>query len=108
LRAQRRAHVAEQPETILRLLFLRPPSPIADLVPEGAAAGLYHALPSEAPTRGYAKWLSEAGRDIALPWFADRSSPMRFRRWLDPYDDTGLEPGPHRHLQPEESAEEVF
>jgi 5-formyltetrahydrofolate cyclo-ligase len=108
LRAQRRAHVAELPEATRRLVFLRPPAPIAALVPEGSTVGLYHAIPTEAPTRGYAKWLSENGRTIALPWFADRASPMRFRKWLDPYDDQGLEPGPHRHLQPEESSPELF
>lgn len=108
LRAQRKAFVAELPEAIKGLLFLRPPAPVAALMPEGSVVGLYHALPSEAPTRGYAKWLSENGRTIALPWFADRDAPMRFRRWLDPYDDAGLEPGPHRHLQPSEDAEELF
>lgn len=108
LRAQRKAHVAALPAATRGLLFLRPPGPVAALVPEGTAIGLYHALPGEAPTRGYAKWLSENGRRIALPWFADREAPMRFRLWADPYDDAGLEPGPHRHLQPAADAEELF
>lgn len=108
LRAQRKAHVAALPEATRRLLFLRPPGPVAGLMPEGTTVGLYHALPNEAPTRGYAKWLSENGRTIALPWFEHRDAPMRFRHWLDPYDDVGLEVGPHRHLQPTADAEELF
>jgi 5-formyltetrahydrofolate cyclo-ligase len=108
LRALRKAHVAAQPEHIKSLLFLRPPAPIAALVPEGSTVGLYHPVPGEAPTHGYAKWLSENARAIALPWFADRAAPMRFRTWNDPYNDTDLEPGPHRHLQPRDDAEEVF
>lgn len=108
LRAQRKVLVAELPRATRHLLFLRPPAPVAALVPEGGVAGLYHALPNEAPTRGYAKWLSENGRTIALPWFADRYAPMRFRAWRDPYDDNGLEMGPHRHLQPAADAEELF
>ena len=108
LRAQRKAHVAALPQVTKRLLFLRPPGPIAALAPEGITVGLYHALANEAPTRGYAKWLSENGRTIALPWFEDRDAPMRFRAWADPYDDAGLEMGPHRHLQPESTAKELF
>lgn len=108
LRAQRKAHVAAISQSTKGLLFMRPPTPVTALAPEGCTVGLYHALPSEAPTRGYAKWLSENGRTIALPWFENRNAPMRFRKWLDPYDDIGLEPGPHRHLQPQEDAEELF
>jgi 5-formyltetrahydrofolate cyclo-ligase len=108
LRAERRAHVAALSPSTKGLLFLRPPAPVAKLVPEGIVVGLYHALPNEAPTHGYAKWLSENGRKIALPWFADRQAPMQFRAWIDPYEDEGLEPGPHRHLQPAADAPELF
>lgn len=108
LRAQRKAYVAALPRATKRLLFLRPPSPVAALAPEGTVIGLYHAVANEAPTRGYAKWLLENGRTIALPWFEDRAAPMRFRAWTDPYDDAGLEMGPHRHLQPTDDAEELF
>ncbi len=108
LRAQRRAFAAALPQVTKGLLFMRPPTPVAALAPESSTVGLYHALPSEAPTRGYAKWLSENGRTIALPWFENRDAPMRFRKWADPYDDTDLGPGPHRHLQPRDDAEELF
>jgi len=107
MRALRREHVAAQPDSIRALLFLRPPSPIAALAPEGGVVGLYHALANEAPTRSYAKWFYENGQRIALPWFADRAAPMRFRIWQDPYDDEGLEPGPFNHLQPSADAEDV-
>lgn len=107
LRAERRAHVAALPAATRALLFLRPPAPVAALVPEGSLVGLYHAGPSEAPTRSYAKWLYENGRTLALPWFAAREAPMAFRRWVDPFDDDGLEPGPWGTLQPGIEAEEV-
>lgn len=108
MRASRREHVAGLPDSTRALLFLRPPAPIAALVPEGSVVGLYHALADEAPTHSYAKWFYENGRTVALPWFADRAAPMRFRVWCDPYDDEGLEPGPLGHFQPCPDAEEVF
>ena len=108
LRAERRAHVAALPASTKALLFLRPPAPVVKLIPEGSVVGLYHALSHEAPTRSYAKWLSENGRRTALPWFADANAPMRFRAWADPYEDQGLRAGPHRHLQPNGDAEELF
>lgn len=107
MRALRREHVAALPDSTRALLFLRPPGPIAALASERAAVGLYHALASEAPTRSYAKWFYENGRRIALPWFADRAAPMRFRAWRDPYGDEGLEPGRHGHFQPARDEEEL-
>jgi 5-formyltetrahydrofolate cyclo-ligase len=107
LRAARRAYVSGLPEATRALVFMRPPARVAAVVPEATVVGLYHALPDEAPTRGYAKWLSENGRAIALPWFANLEAPMRFRAWRDPYDDDGLEMGPHRHFQPAAEAEEL-
>jgi 5-formyltetrahydrofolate cyclo-ligase len=107
MRVLRREHVAAQPNSIRALLFLRPPAPVAGLVPAGAVVGLYHALANEAPTLSYARWFHENGRRLALPWFADRAAPMRFRVWSDPYDDDALEPGPFGHLQPVADAEEA-
>ncbi len=107
LRKARRAHVAALDPRVRALIFLRPPAAVAALAPEGATVGLYHALPDEAPTRGYAKFFAEQGRKVALPWFADRDAPMQFRLWLDPYDDEGLEVGPHGALQPAADAPEA-
>ena len=107
LRALRREHVAALHDATRGLLFLRPPAPVAALVPEGSIVGLYHATPNEAPTRGYGKWLLENGRRIALPWFADRGGEMHFRIWSDPWTDEDLEPGPHGTLQPAAYAEEI-
>jgi 5-formyltetrahydrofolate cyclo-ligase len=107
MRALRREHVTALPDSTRELLFLRPPGPIAAMVPEGAIVGLYHALASEAPTRSYAKWFAENGRRIALPWYADRGAEMRFRVWRDPFADDGLESGPLGHFQPEADVEEV-
>lgn len=103
----RGAHVAALPQATRALLFLRPPAPVAAMAPEGAVVGLYHAAPHEAPTRSYAKWLYENGRTLALPWFAGREARMTFRRWDNPFDDQGLEPGPYQALQPQADAEDV-
>ncbi len=107
MRARRREHYAALPQATRALLFLRPPRILADWAGEGATVGLYHALPPEAPTRGYARWFFENGRRVALPWFADREAPMRFRLWRNPHDDEGLEPGPFGHPQPAGDAEDV-
>lgn len=107
LRAQRRTHVAALPDATRGLLFLRPPTPVAALIPQGAEVGLYHATPHEAPPRSYANWLLENGRMTALPWFEDRGAPMRFRSWTDPYADEGLVRGPYG-MQPDATAGEVF
>ena len=106
-RKVRREHVAALPEVTRKLLFLRPPAPIAALAGEGSTVGLYHATSDEAPTRAYAQWFFENGRAISLPWFAARDEPMRFRAWHDPFEDTGLEPGPYGALQPGSDALDV-
>jgi 5-formyltetrahydrofolate cyclo-ligase len=107
MREARRAHVRALPDATRALLFLRPPRPLADLAPEGSLVGLYHANANEAPTRGYAKWFYENGRQIALPRFAAPSEPMRFHPWRDPFEDSDLEPGPYGHLQPSGEADAV-
>ena len=88
MRAIRRDHVDSLSPTTRALILMRPPAPVAELVPQGSTVGLYHARPEEAPTGGYARWLHENGRTIALPWFADRASPMEFRLWADPFGDS--------------------
>jgi 5-formyltetrahydrofolate cyclo-ligase len=103
LRKLRREHVDALPDVTRRLLFMRPPTPVAALIPEGSMVSLYFAAPQEAPTRAYAQWLYENGRRIALPWFADKESPMQFREWRDPWDDEGLEDGPYG-TQPDNNA----
>jgi len=105
LRAERRAHVAALPAATRALILSRPPAPIAARVPEGSVVGLYHAIPVEAPTAGYARWFLENGRRLALPWFAGRDAPMQFRAWTDPFDLSDLEPGPWGAFQPSAGAE---
>jgi len=108
LRLERRKYVAALPKATNGLLFLRPPAPVAALVPPGAVVGLYSAIAQEAPTRSYAKWFHENGRQLALPWFAARGAAMQFRIWGDPYDDSALVNGPYGQLQPSADAEEVI
>lgn len=105
-RAARRAHVAALPQAIRALLFLRPPVPVVQRVPEGATVGLYHPLADEAPALSYARWLHENGRKVALPWFADRAAPMAFRTWSDPFAEDTLARGPYG-MQPASDAAEV-
>ena len=107
-RKARREHVAALPDVTRKLLFLRPPAPIANLAADGGVVGLYHASAEEAPTRAYAQWFFENGRQVALPWFAARGETMSFRLWRDPYDDAGLEPGPYCIMQPGNEAPEVI
>jgi len=100
MRKLRREHVANLPGSTSALMFRRPPSAIAALAPGGTCVGLYHARDAEAPTLSYARWFHENGRNLALPWFADRRSPMTFRAWQDPWDEEELMPGPFGILQP--------
>jgi 5-formyltetrahydrofolate cyclo-ligase len=108
LRQDRREHFAALPEHVRALIFLRPPKLITDTLPDKAVIGLYHAMGEEAPTRAYAKWFMEQGWRIALPWFAAREEPMRFRIWQDPHADSGLVEGPYRALQPQADARQVL
>ncbi|WP_370521623.1 5-formyltetrahydrofolate cyclo-ligase [Novosphingobium sp. ERN07] len=98
LRAQRNAHVASLDPRVKALMFRRPPSPILAMVPEGATVGVYLAGPSEAPATAYAQVFHEAGHKVALPWFADRNSPMQFREWTSPWVDKLLVPGPWKGI----------
>ncbi len=107
LRARRREHADSLPEAVRALVLMRPPRPVADLIPAGASVGLYHAMGGEAPTGGYARWLFEAGHPIALPWFADRTAPMRFRQWDNPHVDDLLEAAPWGSVQPRGDAAEL-
>lgn len=107
LRASRREHVAAIEPRVKALLFMRPPAPLAALVPQGATIGLYHAGPEEAPAGSYARFFLEAGHTIALPWFAGRDAPMEFRRWTSPHIGELLERGPYGVEQPTANAEAV-
>ncbi|MCX7282572.1 MAG: 5-formyltetrahydrofolate cyclo-ligase [Novosphingobium sp.] len=98
LRARRNAHVAAIDPRMMALMFKRPPSPVAALVPEGAVVGLYLAGPSEAPAAAYARFFHEAGHKVALPWFESRNAPMVFREWSSPWVDELLEPGPWKGI----------
>lgn len=108
LRTIRREHVFNLPDATRGLLFMRPPAPVAAMVPEGSTVGLYHSTEFEAPTASYAKWFFENGRHVALPWFADRGSPMTFRAWDNPFDDETLVAGPYGALQPGPDAAETL
>ncbi|GGB99409.1 5-formyltetrahydrofolate cyclo-ligase [Novosphingobium endophyticum] len=99
-RAWRREHVASLPEGLRALILNRPPAPIVDMMPEGATVGLYYPVGAEAPTLGWARWLAENGRRVALPGFASRESTMEFREWTNPFDEEGLTVCPWGALQP--------
>lgn len=106
-RQARAAHVEAMPQTLRALILNRPPAPVLDLIPEGVTVGLYHPVGSEAPALGWARWLSENGHGIALPFFAGRDCAMEFRLWGNLWDDESLEPGPWRALQPLADAQGV-
>ena len=104
LRSLRRDHVAALDPATRALLFMRPPRAVVDLLPNSGPIGLYRAMPGEASATGYAKWLLEEGRTIALPRFAHRGAPMEFAEWTDPFEEDDLEVGPFGLLQPLASA----
>lgn len=106
MRAERLAHAEALPAQVRALVFHRPPRPVLELVPEGAAIALYHAGPGEAPASGYAKFFLEQGHPVALPWFAGRDAAMTFRAHSDPFDGEDLSPGPFGP-QPVDAAPEV-
>jgi 5-formyltetrahydrofolate cyclo-ligase len=104
MRERRSEHVAAIPDSMRALLFLRPPAPLAAMIPEGATIGLYHAIGAEAPASSYAKWFHERGHRIALPWFAGRGAAMEFREWDNPLDPDGLVSDPYGAMQPAPTA----
>ncbi|PLK27773.1 5-formyltetrahydrofolate cyclo-ligase [Novosphingobium sp. TH158] len=87
LKQERREFVAAIPDWQRGLLFRRPPSPLVEMIPDGAVISVYYEQPAEAPASHYARWFFERGHRIALPWFADRASPMQFREWTNPFED---------------------
>ncbi len=107
LRAERSAHVAALPDATRALILSRPPGPIVDLVPAEAVVAVYRAVGSEASADAYARFFAARGHAIALPWFADRTAPMRFRRWDNPFAATDLVSGPYAAPQPPADAAEL-
>ena len=107
LRRVRNEHEAAIPKTMRALLFMRPPGPLLELVPNDATIAVYHPVSSEASPLGYARWFAEQGHRIALPWFAARGAPMQFRHWANPFDESELTKAPYGGLQPSAEAEEV-
>lgn len=108
LRKRRTAEVAALPDGVKALLFRVPPSPMAALVPLGAAIGGYDPVGSEAPPTRYAQWYFERGHQIALPWFAARGAEMEFRLWSNPFDADLLTPAPYGGRQPLSDAASVM
>ncbi len=107
LRRLRTEHEAAIPDGIRGLLFMRPPAPLLELVPPGTTIGVYWPVRGEASPLGYARWFHELGHPIALPWFAGRDAPMRFRIWDNPFIDDDLEQAPFGGLQPDAGAPEA-
>ena len=107
LRAARRRHVAELDPATRALILHRPPAPLLELVPGGAAIGLYHAGAHEAPAGGYARFFHERGHALALPRFAHRGAAMEFATWADPWDENDCEIGPFGLMQPRAGADPI-
>ena len=105
LRKARRDHVAAQSDAIKALLFHRPPAPLLEKIGAIATIGLYHAIGDEAPTAGYARFLHEAGHQLALPHFTASDAAMEFRAYTDPFDESDLEEGAFGLQQPASTAE---
>ena len=104
LKQRRAEHVAAIPDFQRALLFRRPPEPVLSLIPEGAIISVFHEMEDEVPASNFARWFFERGHRIALPWFAERGAPMRFREWSNPFVEDLLEPDPYKALQPRADA----
>lgn len=107
LRALRKRYAEELPREVSALVFNRPPSPVLDLIPEGAVIGLYRSDPGEARSAGYIRFFFERGHTIALPRIVGLGRPMTFHRHTDPFGETDLEEGPLGLRQPRADAEEL-
>ncbi len=108
LKQRRVDHVAAIPVGQRALLFRRPPAPLVDLIQQGAVISVYHEMRSEVPASNYARWFVEAGHRVVIPWFADRTAPMAFREWTNPFVDDQLVPDPFSALQPPDSADSLI
>ena len=104
MRARRHAFVSGLEPEESDGAFATLPRALWPLFAPARTIGLYHAIGSEAPTLNLIRFVVDARRTAALPWFADPSSPMTFRVWL-PSDP--LEPGPFGMGQPTGTADEV-
>lgn len=107
LRKERRDHAAALPPQVSALVFKQPPRPVLDLVPDGAAVGLYSAADGEAPTASYIRFFHEAGHTIALPCLNDKDAAMSFAEHTDPFEYSDLINGPYGLQQPSPDAEAV-
>ncbi len=106
-RVARREHVDALPQTMRALLFLRPPVPVVQKIPEAAIVGLYFPHAHEAPALSYARWFHERGHSVALPRFESRTAAMAFHRWDNPLDEESLEAGPFGMPQPDSDTDSV-
>lgn len=106
-RAARHEHVTRLPQSLRALMLSRPPAPVAQMMPEGTLIGLYYPVGDEAPSLGWARWLAENDRRIALPSFSSREAGMEFREWDNPFDEDSLAICPWGGLQPPPRLEPV-
>ncbi len=105
LKQRRAEHVAAIPDYQRALLFRRPPEAVVQMIPEGAVISVYHEMPGEVPASHYGRWFFERGHRIVTPWFADRTAPMAFREWENPFVEELLVPDPFKAMQPADDAE---
>ena len=104
LRRKRKEHAAALPPEVSALVFNRPPAQLLELVPEGAAVGLYRSDVGEAPSGGYIRFFFERGHNVALPRVTSLDKPMEFRLHTDPWGESDLESGVWGLRQPRLSA----
>ena len=107
MRKARYEYAEALPGSTRALILRRPPAPVAEIIPNDAVVGLYHATPAEAPAGGYARWFAEQGHRIALPAFASRPAPMHFREWCGALTGSELAEGPYG-MQPSDEADTLI
>ena len=99
VRKKRAAFVRKLPQAVSHLVFSRPPGPLWNQISDNEIYALYTPTKNEPPTKGYAQFLVEQGKQIALPRFSSRDAAMTFAIW-NGMDET-LEAGPFGVPQPQ-------
>lgn len=104
MRFRRSNFLRNLPAIHKQLMFRALPSPLAHMLADVDIVGAYVAFGGEPDILTPLVQKLAPTQTLALPWFADRTSPMIFRQWRSGEE---LLAGPYRILQPSPESPEV-
>ena len=104
LRAARRDYLAAITPADRARAFRVLPSPMTPLFADRPTVAGYAAIGEECDVTELLELIAERGCPLALPWFADRAAPMRFKAWMP---GAPLAPAPFGGGQPADDAPDV-